>query len=82
MKVYRREGDDGNPHQHSLLATINRMGSADTDGLDVTSRPAPPEFPYGFLVKHDAPRRCFKLYSWKEIAKDHLKIASGDSESP
>ncbi|MGI0015016.1 MAG: phytase [Nitrososphaera sp.] len=82
IKVYRREGDDGNPHQHSLLATINTMGSADTDGLDVTSRPALPEFPYGFLVKHDAPGRCFKLYSWKEIAKDHLKIASGDSESP
>jgi 3-phytase len=70
IKVYRREGDGGEPHKHDLLATIETIGSIETDGLEVTHRPALPAFPKGFLVKHDSPGRHFKIYAWDDIAKD------------
>ena len=81
VKIYRREGDNGDPHQHSLLATIDAIGSFKTDGLDVTSRPVLPEFQHGFLVKHHSLGRQFKLYAWEDIAKGHLKICFGDTLS-
>ena len=81
VKVYRREGDEGKPHQHRLLATVNTRGSAETDGLDVTSRPASPEFPHGFLVKHDSPGRCFKLYAWEDIVKSYPLIGTSKTMS-
>jgi len=72
VKVYRREGDDGNPHKHSLLTTIKTNGSSETDGLDVTNRPTSAQFPKGFLITHNSPGKQFKLYAWEEIAKDYL----------
>jgi 3-phytase len=74
VKVYRREGDNGNPHAHALLATIETIGSVETDGLEVTNRAALPTYPNGFLVKHDSPGRQFKIYAWDEIAKN-LEVA-------
>jgi len=79
VKVYRRDGDDGDPHQHGLLFTINTIGSRKTDGLEVTSRSVSPEFPHGFLVKHDSPGRHFKIYAWDDIAKIYLQSASRDT---
>jgi len=76
MKVYRREGDHGDPHKHGLVATVETIESLKTDGLDVTSRSISPQFPSGFLVKHDAPGRHFKLYAWEEIAKNFLMICA------
>lgn len=77
VKVYRREGDDGDPHQHTLLTTIKTNGSSSTDGLDVTNRPAAGSFSKGFLVTHHAPGKQFKLYSWEEIAQNYLSICTG-----
>ncbi len=68
VKVYPREGFDGDPHRHPLLATILTKDSRKTDGLDVTSVAIPSLYPQGFLVKHDSPGRCFRIYDWKEIA--------------
>jgi 3-phytase len=79
VKIYRREGDGGNPHKHELLSTINTIGTLQTDGLDVTNRSISPQFPHGFLVKHDSPGRNFKLYSWDDIAKGFMKSASSDT---
>jgi len=76
IKIYRREGDDGEPHKHALLATIETIGSVKTDGLEVTHRPAMPKFPHGFVVKHDSPGRHFKIYAWEEIAKNFLNVCS------
>jgi 3-phytase len=75
VKVYRREGEPGNPHKHVLVATLATSGSSSTDGLDVTSRTAV-GFPLGFLAKHDASGRNFVLYSWSDAAKAPLVCPS------
>jgi len=77
VKVYRREGEGGDPHQHTLLTTIKTNGSSATDGLDVTNRPASAQFPKGFLITHNAPGKQFKLYAWEEIAQNYLSICAG-----
>ncbi len=76
VKVYRREGDNGNPHKHALLTTIKTNGSSGTDGLDVTNRPTSPQFPKGFLITHNSPGKQFKLYAWEDIAKDYMTICT------
>lgn len=65
VKIYRREGERGDPHQHPLVATLATRGSRSTDGLDVTSL-ACEGFPAGFLAKHDSKGRNFVLYSWED----------------
>jgi 3-phytase len=74
VKVYPREGAAGNPHQHDLITTITTMGAADTDGLEVTSVPASPNFPYGFLISHNSPGKNFALFAWEDIAQNSMKI--------
>ncbi|MDQ7053597.1 MAG: phytase [candidate division KSB1 bacterium] len=82
VKVYPREGDNGDPTKHSLIMTIDTKRSKETDGLDVTSRPAGPNFPYGFLVTHDSPNKRFNLYAWEDIAQSTLTICpDGDRPS-
>jgi len=77
VKVYRREGEDGDPHKHTLLTTIKTNGSSATDGLDVTNRPTSAQFPKGLLITHNAPGKQFKLYGWEEIAQNYLSICTG-----
>lgn len=77
VKVYRREGDDGDPHKHNLLTTIKTNGSSQTDGLDVTNRPSSDKFPRGFLITHNSPGDNYKLYSWEDIAQNYLRICPG-----
>jgi 3-phytase len=74
VKVYRREGDAGNPHSHTLVTTIYTPNIGGTDGLDVTNRPAGPNFPFGFLAKHNSSAKNFGLIAWEDIAKTYLKI--------
>jgi 3-phytase len=66
IKVYRREGELGEPHRHPLVATFATRGAKDTDGLDVSNRVRSPRFPAGLLVKHDSRGRNFLLYSWAD----------------
>jgi 3-phytase len=65
LKVFRREGTQGNPHDHSAVWTIPTV-SDDTDGLEVTSRGLP-GFPHGLLVMMNAGGRNFLLYDWLAI---------------
>ncbi len=74
VKIYRREGEAGDPHKHKLLTTIRTKGSKSTDGLDITNLPTSATFPKGFLVKHNAPGRQFVLYAWEDIAQTYLSI--------
>ncbi len=76
VKVYRREGEPGEPHLHPLLATIGTTGSSQTDGLEVTSSAAGTNFPSGFIIKHNARRKNFALYSWEDVAQSFLKICA------
>jgi 3-phytase len=74
VKIYRREGEPGNPHHHTLLTTIKTNGSTETDGLDITNLPTSATFPKGFLVKHHSQGKQYVLYSWEEIAQTYLSI--------
>jgi PKD repeat protein len=74
VKVYRREGDPGNPHSHTLVTTIYTPDVGGTDGLDVTNRPAGPNFPYGLLAKHNSTPKNFALIAWEDIAQTYLTI--------
>lgn len=74
MKVYPREGAPGFPHQHDLITTVVTNGSAETDGLEVTSQAAGPTFSHGLLVKHDSPTASFALYAWENIAQGYLTV--------
>ncbi len=76
VKVYRREGDPGNPHSHTLVTTIYTADATSTDGLDVTSRPAGSIFPHGLLAKHHSSGKNFRLYAWEEIAQNYLTVCS------
>lgn len=68
VKVYAREGEN------RFLATVNAEGAHKTDGLDVTSCPAGPRFPNGFLVCHNDRGRNFVLYAWEDVAAGGLKL--------
>ncbi|MCI0552235.1 MAG: phytase, partial [Anaerolineae bacterium] len=74
VKVYQREGEIGNPHQHELITTISTIGSSATDGLDVTNLPISMTFPHGFLVTHNSDGNNFNLYAWEDFAFDSLRI--------
>lgn len=81
VKVYRREGEAGDPHKHTLLTTIVTNGAVETDGLDITNMPTASSLPNGFLVKHDAPGRRFVLYAWEDIAQTYLNVCPGNTPS-
>jgi 3-phytase len=66
LRVYRREGTAGNPHDQPELRTIQTTAD-DTDGLEVTSRPLPGR-PHGMLVMMNAGPRNFLLYDWRDVA--------------
>jgi hypothetical protein len=81
VKIYRREGEAGDPHKHTLLTTIKTNGSTSTDGLDITNLPTSENFPKGFLVKHNAPGKQFILYAWEDIAQTYLSICPDSKPS-
>jgi len=74
VKVYRREGDPGNLHSHTLVTTIYTPAVGGTDGLDVTNRPAGPNFAYGLLAKHNSDPKNFALIAWEDIAQTYLTV--------
>jgi len=76
LKVYRREGEVGDPHEHKLLMTLDTIGSNETDGLEVTHHGIQGQFPHGFIVKHDSPGRRFQLYSWQDLMLSVPQICS------
>ncbi len=78
IKVYRREGEKDNPHEHRLLTTIVDANSNYGDGLEVTNRPASAEFPNGLLVWQHQKDNQFGLYAWEDIAKDFLATCTDD----
>jgi 3-phytase len=66
--VYRREGEPGNPHDHSKLLKVVRGFADTTDGLEVTSRALGSKFPMGLMVAMNNSGRNFLLYRWEDVA--------------
>ncbi|PYQ17249.1 MAG: hypothetical protein DMF80_01515 [Acidobacteria bacterium] len=65
--VYRREGEPGNPHDHSKVLLSFKGGADATDGLDVTSAALGPDFPDGLLAAMSSRSRNFLLFRWRDI---------------
>jgi 3-phytase len=74
--VYRREGDNDFVGLFEVVTDAARGvdGTAETDGLDVTSHALGDGLPDGLLVVQDGRneppglRQNFKLVSWSEVA--------------
>jgi 3-phytase len=67
-RFYAREGKAANPHDHSELLKIVRGGADSTDGLDATSQPLGPQFPYGLLVAMNSGGKNFLMFRWEDVA--------------
>lgn len=65
FKLYRREGEPGNPHQHTVIAEARTTADA-TDGIEVTST-ALPGFPRGVLVAMNSDAGNFALFAWDRL---------------
>ena len=66
FNIYSREGTEGNPHQHSLLASI-LMATEESDGSDITSVPLP-GFPGGIFVAMSS-NRTFQFYPVSDLLR-------------
>lgn len=65
FNVYRREGDPGAPHLHTLLKKIP-VSAINSDGSEVTNVPLGPRFPQGLFVAMSTDR-TFHYYDWRQL---------------
>jgi 3-phytase len=65
LKVYRREGEAGDPHRHELVATVP-TASDETDGLEATLASLP-RFPAGIVVMMNSGPKNFLIYDWNRV---------------
>jgi 3-phytase len=65
FKLYRREGEAGQPHQHVVVAEATTTAD-ETDGIEVVSA-ALPGFPKGLLVAMNSGPRNFAVFSWDRL---------------
>lgn len=68
MRIFRREGEPGKPHEHTFLKSVN-ISAIESDGSEVTNVPLGPAFPNGLFVAMSN-GKVFHLYSWEQIAGD------------
>jgi 3-phytase len=61
-RVYRREGRQGSPHDHSEVVAVIRGGADSTDGIEITAAALGPQFTQGLLVAMNSKGRNFLLY--------------------
>lgn len=73
FKIFERQGNNRFVKTVTPLDEFGNPGLG-TDGLDVTSFAAPPNFPQGFLVAHEQDGKQFHLYDWADVAKSNLSI--------
>jgi 3-phytase len=72
LHIFAREGAAGNPHQHTLLKTIN-MATPEGTGSTVSATALNPTFKSG-LFATGSTDRTFHLYRWEDIAGKDLKM--------
>jgi len=70
FNIYKREGEPGDPHNHTLVKVI-QASTIDSDGSEVTNVPVNSIFPSGFFVAM-SDDKTFHIYSWEDIAGDEL----------
>lgn len=65
IHVFPREGVNGNPNDHPLLAILP-VRAQQTDGLDITNEAMGPAFPQGMLAMMSN-RGAFHFYKWEDV---------------
>lgn len=70
FRIYKREGEPGRPHEHTLIKTVP-VSALESDGSEVTSVALGPKFPNGLFVAMSN-GRVFHYYSWDQIAGSDL----------
>jgi 3-phytase len=73
LRIFRREGEPGKPHEHTFLKSVG-VAAIESDGHEVTNAALGPAFPSGLLVAMSN-GRVFHLYSWEDFAATGLKRA-------
>ncbi len=73
IHVFTREGNNGNPHDHALLAIVPTR-AASTDGLEVTPRAMGSQFPQGMMVTM-SDDRTFHYYDWRDVQRAIDQVA-------
>ncbi|HPN34004.1 MAG TPA: phytase [bacterium] len=71
--IFKREGEPGAPHRHTLVKVIN-TSTKQSDGSEVTSASLNQSFPYGLFVAM-SDDRTFQYYDWRDIAGTELELA-------
>jgi 3-phytase len=66
MNIYRREGEQGAPHQHTLLTRV-RVSTNNSDGSEITAVTLNGTFPQGLFVAM-SDDRTYHYYDWRDIA--------------
>lgn len=66
FNIYAREGNPGNPHTHTLLASVY-LGTDESDGSELDTTPLP-GFPGGLFVAMSTDR-TFRFYALEDILK-------------
>src|SRR4030095_5644226 len=67
--VYKREGEQGRPHDHSAELLRFKGGADGTDGLEVASTSFGAAFPDALVVAMNSARRNFVIFRWSDIAR-------------
>lgn len=70
FNIYRREGDTGNPHLHTLLKKVY-VSTMESDGSEVTSLPLGVHYPKGLFVAM-SDDKTFQYYRVEDILGDLL----------
>ena len=73
FRIYKREGEPGRPHEHTLVKTVP-VSAIESDGSEVTSLALGPKFPNGLFVAMSN-GKVFHYYSWDHIAGEELMRA-------
>ncbi len=67
-RIYRREGRQGNPHDHAEVLKVIAGGADATDGLEASSANLGARFPRGLLVAMNSGGKNFLVYRWEDVA--------------
>lgn len=74
FRIYKREGEPGRPHEHTLVKTVP-VSAIESDGSEVTSAALGPKFPHGLFVAMSN-GKVFHYYAWEDIAGGELRRVS------
>lgn len=71
FRIYSREGTPANPHEHTLLKTVN-VSAIESDGSEIVAQTLSPKFPGGLFVAMSE-GGVFHYYAWADLAGSELK---------